>query len=253
MREKTDYSASDNLLRVLSLLGRRGRLRVTEASEELGVSTSAAHRYLTILRANDYASQRPGHPYEPGPALLALGLSRNSTRSLVQRIHPHLEWLSSELSETVHVIVMNGRDAQFVDSIESPQYLRIGSRVGVTLPATRTSGGKAILARLDEGTVRALHQDGVDSRGDSVDIDKLVDELAEVRRRGYGENYEESGQGIVALGMALVSKSGDPFAAVSVSVPSVRASPDLLTHILRCLAVATDRIHRELGEGGAHV
>src|SRR5580704_10569183 len=54
----------------------------------------------------------------------------------------------------------------------------------------------------------------------------LVSELRLVRDQGYAENIEESESGVCAIGLCLRDKTGDPVAALSVSAPSVRYTPD---------------------------
>jgi DNA-binding IclR family transcriptional regulator len=47
-----------------------------------------------------------------------------------------------------------------------------------------------------------------------------------VRDQGYAENIEESESGVCAVGLCLRDKTGDVVAALSVSAPSVRYTPD---------------------------
>jgi len=55
-----------------------------------------------------------------------------------------------------------------------------------------------------------------------VDADKLVDELADIRQRGFAFNDEEQIQGIRAVGAPIYDDKGTVLAAVSVSVPRGR-------------------------------
>ena len=54
----------------------------------------------------------------------------------------------------------------------------------------------------------------------------LVVELRLVRDQGYAENIEQSESGVCAIGLCVRDMAGDPVAALSVSAPSVRYTPD---------------------------
>jgi DNA-binding IclR family transcriptional regulator len=54
----------------------------------------------------------------------------------------------------------------------------------------------------------------------------LVNELRVVRDQGYAENIQESESGVCAIGLCVRDPAGDPVAALSVSAPSVRYTPD---------------------------
>jgi DNA-binding IclR family transcriptional regulator len=73
-----------------------------------------------------------------------------------------------------------GSDIQFIDSIESRQALRVGSRVGVRLAARLTSGGKALLADLPFEEVALLHPGlAADDRGKVADLLPALTETVE--------------------------------------------------------------------------
>ncbi|MDF1602122.1 IclR family transcriptional regulator C-terminal domain-containing protein [Nocardioides sp. YIM 152315] len=74
-------------------------------------------------------------------------------------MHPYLERLSSGLGETVHLGRLDGDTVSFVDAVESPRAVRVGSRLGKTMPAHCTSSGKALLTMLDEPAIRTLYPD----------------------------------------------------------------------------------------------
>ncbi|WP_255311288.1 helix-turn-helix domain-containing protein, partial [Streptomyces viridosporus] len=52
----------DNALKLLLLLRRNGRLRLSEAADHLGVARSTAHRLLATLRGRGFAVQGGEQP-----------------------------------------------------------------------------------------------------------------------------------------------------------------------------------------------
>jgi DNA-binding IclR family transcriptional regulator len=225
-------SSADNVLRLLVVLRERGRLRVAEAAELLSVTPPTAHRLLTTLKKHQFAEQDRQRSYLAGPRLIAaLSLHQDPASKLQTIGHPHLEELSRRTGETCHLITLEGNGIRFVDGVESRHALRVGSRVGLLLPAHTTSGGKVLLAPLPDSELLALYPERQTRMrdGSSRDITILRRELATVRRHGYALNLEASEQGVNAIGVPVtLAPSGRAVAAVVVACPSVRGAKQRL-------------------------
>jgi IclR family acetate operon transcriptional repressor len=74
----------------------------------------------------------------------------------------------------------------------------------------------------------------------------LVNELRLVRDQGYAENIEESESGVCAIGLCVRDKAGDPVAALSVSAPSVRYTPERSRAFLRELRSTVARAQTDI-------
>lgn len=218
--------SADNALQLLRALVERGSLRVTEAAELLGVVPSTAHRLLGTLCYRGFAvHERQGGTYLPGPAVSAITVFGNDPIGLRTRCRPVLERLRERTKESVSLLVLEGAEVHFVDSIEGPQSLRVASRLGMSLPAHCTSGGKALLALLGR---EELHERYPSSRlvgrsANSIRTRKLLEtELAEVRVRGYATNFEEGDAGIGGVGVAVADAHGRPLVSLAVAAPISR-------------------------------
>ncbi|MQA94379.1 MAG: helix-turn-helix domain-containing protein [Streptosporangiales bacterium] len=236
----------DNALRVLLLLGERPNLRLTDVSRHLGVASSTAHRLLAMLQYRGFVRQDgETRGYLPGPTLdgLALGvLRRLDVRTLAR---PVLERLKDELGETVHLGRLEGGDVHFIDSIESDRALRVGGRLGLSVPAHCTSSGKAMLATLPDERLHRLYSserlprltpNSIATRTD------LLKELAEVRRRGHATSDEESEEGVASISVALQPGRSTPL-AITASAPVSRMSAATRRHILTELEKAAEEIN----------
>ncbi len=222
----------DNALHLLQLIGERQALRVAEAAELLGVARSTAHRLLAALRRRGFVVQdRPNGAYRPGPALREIGLAA-VTRIDIRRIaRPVLEQLRDETRETVSLAVLEGATVRFVDGVESTRSVRVGNRTGVVRPAHTTAVGKAILAGLPDDELARIYPggelpaaaEGVAGEAAAHDLGALRAELADVRTQGWALNWEESTDGMCAVGVALVDAAGQPLAALGIAVPTSRA------------------------------
>lgn len=214
----------DHALQLLLLLQRSERLRVTDVAAELGVARSSAHRLLSMFRYRGFAVQHSDRSYGPGPVFHQAGLGARPPADIRAVARPHLEWLRQRLDETVHLVVLAGRNVAFIDSVEAAQALRVGTRAGATMPAHLTSGGKALLAELSLAELAAIFPEGPPpgSAMTATDIAGFHKALLAVRRRGYGVNTGESERGITAVGACVHDAAGRAVAAITVSAPSLR-------------------------------
>lgn len=214
----------DRALRLLVLLQQRGALRVQEAAEELGVAASTAHRLLSMLRVHEFAVQDSSRTYRPGPAMTTIAASPSRDAQLTTAAHRHLEDLARATGETVHLMVLEGTGARFIDGVEGTSALRVASRIGLTLPAHVTSGGKVLLAELTRDQLAELYPGRLPLTPDATgpELNPLIRELTAVRRRGYALNVEESEQGVNAIGAAVRDRTGRAIAGVVVAAPSLR-------------------------------
>lgn len=232
----------DNALRLLLLFETKPSIRLTDASNYLGVASSTAHRLMGMLLYRGFVRQNPAtRAYEPGQALSSIAFAIRRQVDIRTLARPVLEQLFEKTGETVHFARLERTDAQFIDAIESSRAVRVGSRQGLTLPANCTATGKAMLSRLNEEQLRALYPknelpgltgNSITSRAD------LETELDEVRRIGYATSREESEDGVTSVAVSIAGPSGTLY-GINVSVPAHRMSDKLrveLGEVLRASA-----------------
>lgn len=231
----------DNALRLLLLFAERPRIRLTEASAYLGVASSTAHRLLAMLQYRGFVRQdAASRAYEPGGALNTIASAMMRKVDVRARARPLLERLNAEFDETVHLGRLDGQMVNFLDSIESTRAVRVGSRVGRSLPAHCTSTGKAMLSRLSTDELRRLYpgdelvavtEKTISSRA------VLERELETTRRRGYAMSMQESEEGVASLAVPVTSPGGS-LLAVNVSLPTIRMSAATRSRIAKTLVEA---------------
>jgi DNA-binding IclR family transcriptional regulator len=224
----------DNALRLLLLVRERRAVRVAEAADHLGVARSTAHRLLTGLRYRGFLIQDSHRVYRPGPVFAAVGLAA-AAPDLRLLARPHLQEINAAVDETVHLLVLEGNGVRFVEGMEGTKALRVGTRVGVVLPAHCTAGGLVLLAALPSEEVTALYPRGLPTApGDAItELPALRRRLRTVRRAGYGTNSGESERGISAVAVPVSDPDGHTIASLAIAMPSARCprtrAPELAT------------------------
>ena len=234
----------DSALLLATLLQQEGAMRVTDVAARLEVSVSTAHRLLGMLVYRDFAEQLPDRRYAAGPVLRRGPVQQASVTTLREVALPHLRRLVDAVGETANVMVLAGSDVRFVATVESDQVLRVGDRTGRTLPAHLSSGGKAVLATLDDAAVAAV-LDALDGTA----VAQVVRELRAIRRRGFAVNDQGTEAGLTAVGVAVPPAGGFTGAALSLAAPTVRYSRDRLPFWAAALSEAAGAIARDLDSG----
>ncbi len=246
------YIASiDHALRLLLMLKGQPRIRVADAADALGVARSTAHRVLGMLVFRGFAVQDPGsRAYRAGPVLVEVGMGALAQLDVRQRARPYLERVAVSTGETTSLQILDGTLARFVDSVESVSAVRVGSRVGVSLPAHVASGGKAMLACMSDQALQILYPS--DDLGPALtpatvtSRSALLEELATVREQGYAVNHGQSATGLIAIGAAIRGSDGVPVAAVTTAAPVTRVSPAKVVQIAQALRDAAREIEQQL-------
>ena len=267
MRETTGSAASrqdgpayllhsvDHALQLLLLFRNKPSLRVSEVADHLSIARSTAHRLLSMLVHRQFAEQDAAtRAYRPGPRLVEIGLAAVGALDLRARLRPFLCDMAASTGETVSVLVLEHDMVHFIDSIESQQAVRVGSRLGARMPAHSTSAGKAILAALAPDEVLGIYpaERLVTLTGQTlVTRAKLLDELDEVRAAGFATNFEESEIGLAAVGMALLDADKQPVAAVTVAAPLQRMNDEYVRYIAAQLAPIAAAATADLRFSGA--
>jgi DNA-binding IclR family transcriptional regulator len=115
------------------------------------------------------------------------------------------------------------------------------SAVGRRFPAYGTGVGKMLLADLPAVELDALYPPGKPllpiTKKTITDAAAFRRELALTHARGYALDCEESTPGLCCIAAPVYGKDGDMVAVISVSVPSVRFTPER-RHDLRLLVQA---------------
>jgi DNA-binding IclR family transcriptional regulator len=240
----------DNALRLLLLLERDGQVRVSDAADALGVALSTAHRLLAMLEHHGFARQDPAtRAYLAGPALVRVGLSAVRDLELRNVAHPYLEALRDETGETTEAAVLRGPEVVLIDAVEAPTALRVAAPAGRTMWAHCTSVGKAILAALPPEDLDRHYPDevlpGMTPRS-ITERDRLVSELAQIRRSGHAVSQEESDEGVGSVAVAVLGEDR-PLGAIGALFPTSRSSERQIARIVQALKATAEDLAAALG------
>lgn len=223
--------------RSVAILGaiEAGARTFTSIAEATGLTRSTAHRLLRALEDHGFVLQVEGHGYALGPRLLDLATTATRLLPLRDIARPALESLAAGTGESAQLYVRDGQRRVCIDAVESDRELRTIVDVGASLPLTRGSGGKALVAW---GPVHDLEVDA-----------RLARELRTVRQRGWADSVGEREEGVASVSAPVFGPGGAVLASVSVSGPASRVGVQRATRYAPAVVEAAREIERALGVG----
>jgi IclR family transcriptional regulator, KDG regulon repressor len=237
------------LLDLLATTPRGQSLR--QLSESFGLSRSTTHRLVSALMSGGLVTLCPEtRRYRLGIKLLELSAALLDSMDIQEQARPFMQHLSEASRETVHLGVLDGFEVMFIGHIESSESLRMSGRIGRRTPAHSSSLGKAILAWTDEAALqRYLSRSplAAQTARTITDPEQLLRALEEVRARGYATDEEENRVGIRCVGAPVRDHTGRVIAAISVSGPSFRFTPERAGEVAVHLQDAAAGISERMG------
>jgi DNA-binding IclR family transcriptional regulator len=226
------------VLDVLDVLDRRGAITLAELARETGAAKSTLHRACALMGERGWLARdaRSGS-IELGPRVAWLARATPAA-ALTAGFHAVARRLLARHNETTCLIVREGRECVFIAKEETSHAVRLVTAVGSRLPAFAAAAGRVMLADLPEAEVVSLYEgcELVTPTGRRLaGVQELLALLREARRRGYGENLDETALGLHCIA-APVGPTGRVSAAITLCVPSGRMNaerkrqmiPDLL-------------------------
>ncbi|WP_407315541.1 IclR family transcriptional regulator [Pseudomonas sp. nanlin1] len=189
-----------------------------------GLPRSTVQRLVDALVLEQLLEVRGAGGVCLGPALMRL--AARSHIDITQVARPFLEDLSARTGETSVLVHASGTDLMILQSVISPQELRVAPSSGNFLKVFASSGGKVLLAYQEDSAVRTLLANEMRAlTPNTLGLEPLIEQLAEVRRDGFAYDREEHSPGVAAVGIGVQTSQGHY--AVSTVGPSWRIESNL--------------------------
>lgn len=252
--DKTDGSGgvgagSQTLMRGLDLIEAVSHevLTLSELAQQLDLTKSTTHRLLSALVDRGYLAFTPRSGYRLGPKLLLLGTLAQAQADLVHVARPYLEQLSASTEDTVHLGILDGDAALYLDKVPGRRRITISSRVGDRQPLTSTGLGKALM--LDHKADYWTERFKADQAAGAPKADRKV---WHERMQGYAAvgrafDLEENEDQIRCVAAPIRNAAAQIVGAISVSSAAQYMSDDRMTALSDEVRDVAGQISRELG------
>lgn len=201
-------------------------LTLAQAARESGLKTPTAHRILSSLCEHGLLTQHGAQKqYFLGRLVYELGLAANTHFDLRRLCHPVLVRLARATEDTVFLTTRSDRDSVVIERKEGSYPIKVLTQmVGERRPLGSTVAGVALLAALpdDEADdVIAKNRPRLGRYG-KLSEKVLCDMIGRARHLGYALNDGDLIPGVTGVGVAIPTRLGTPYAALSVVAVSPR-------------------------------
>lgn len=226
------------------------RQTLTEVAERAGLTRAGARRILLTLQTLGYV-HHDGRLFQLTPRMLDLGFAYLSSLPFWNLAEPVMEALVAEVKESCSAAVLDGTDIVYVLRVPTQKIMRINLGVGSRLPAYCTSMGRMLLAGLPESELRQRLQDSqpvARTQATVVDIDQLMDRIAQVREQGWSLVDQELEEGLISMAAPIKDRQGQTLAALNISGQANRSNAQVMQDtMLGPLLSASQTISRMVG------
>ncbi len=215
------------------------------------IPKSSLHALLTVMTDRGYVEFDPERrTYELGIRTWEIGQAWRSQRDLIRKALPEMQRVVDAVNETVQLAVLDGIENVYLAKVDCSHPLRLQSEVGKRLYAHATGLGKVLLAARDDDDLHARFRHGPFPVVATSPIRSLADLLvavARVRRLGFAVDDQEYTPGLRCVAVPVYDIDNQVIAALSASVPLMRANDALFEAALRQISLASIAISRALG------
>lgn len=191
-------------------------------ARDLDLPRSSVYHIVNVCVGKGFVTYLPdAKGYILGPQAFELASAQARHEPLERVSRPVMKPIAADLGIAVHLGILRGANTVYLlkerpDGGDEPELV---TDIGVLLPAHLTANGRAILAQLDDGQLKALFS----RPGDFVrrtprgprSLSELRAELKTVRQQGWAEEIELVAAGLRSIGVAIFDGHGHPLAALS--------------------------------------
>lgn len=230
---------------VLESLIDHENISVGELSQITELGKSTTHRILSTLKQLRYVDQDPkSNNYFATIKMFELG-NKVANKIPIRKIaRPHIENLFLQSNETINLGILDNNSILYLDKIVAKEPLRIELDIGIKVPAYCSALGKILTAY---NSMHIEQFEYVKYTENTIGSDsEFKEELEKVKNQGYAVDNEEYIKGLYCIAVPVLSPENNAVASVSISMPAVRFSIDLIDHYISILKECTLNIEKNL-------
>jgi DNA-binding IclR family transcriptional regulator len=190
-----------------------------------GLHPSTAFRILASLSEHGLVERTENGHYQLGVKLLQLGSRVQGRLDIRREARSILEWLRSEINETVNLIVQEGDEVVYVERVTASRMMRVEQAIGGHMPLHVTAVGKLFLAEGGaEACLEYAERTGLKpcTPHSITESTALWRTVKNALQQSYALDDEEAELGVGCIGVPVRDSTNRMVAGISVSAPIER-------------------------------
>ena len=243
----------DRAINIIEFIGKQstGEAGLRELSAAMKLHKTTTHRIAHVLESRGLLRRGlDSNRYRLGLHLYDLGCQALDHVNIREEARPLMTRVAFDVGETVHLAVLDRAEVLYIERVEAQRSLTMGSKLGARNPVYCTALGKAILAYSPDMEVeQILAACRMEARTKNTFTSALAlkRELERIRDRGYAIDDEEIEDGIRCVSAPILNLAGRAVAAISVSGPSSRITPNRFELIGMAVLKAAQELSAQIG------
>jgi DNA-binding IclR family transcriptional regulator len=199
--------------------------RLADLARTVELPKATVYRILTTLEGRGYLDRAPDGSYRLAKKLFDMQRSVSVEQVLNRVAQPVMERLVVSCKETVNLGILDAGEVVVINTVESPQAVRMSSKIGNRRHLHSTALGKCFLAGLPEKEfLRLIRMKGLPKLTPhtlTLKADVVV-EIARVRKQGWAMDNQENEMEGRCIGAPVFGPDGRVVGALSISGPVFR-------------------------------
>jgi DNA-binding IclR family transcriptional regulator len=223
------------------------RLSLKQLAESTGLPQSTTYRLASELVAWGGLERVDGGGYQIGLRLWEIGSLAVRGESLREIALPFMQDLYDATRENVHLAILDGTEALYIEKITGRGAAKVVSRRGGRLPLHATGVGKVLLAYGPEELLAEILANGLKryTAHTIVMPGHLRRALTKIRREGVAFANEEMSMGSVSVASPILASPAEAIAALAVVVRASRTDLRRLAPAVQTTANSLSRIAQQ--------
>ena len=212
---------------------------LTELAEATDLSPSTALRLISTLEHHNFLFRdQTDMKYYLGFRLAQISNISFNNMDVCRLGHPLLKILNEKYNETVCINIVRRDKRICIYEIESTYTLRSVYGVGTSLPLTRGSAGKVLMAYMSDAHITKL-------LAEDPFVSPIV--LQEIREAGYAVSDSDHQKGVVSISAPIFNAKGKACAAIMLAGPGIRLVEPIIKNIIPEVVKTAKKISELLG------
>jgi IclR family KDG regulon transcriptional repressor len=235
-----------------TIRGSQSGMPLTDLARAAGIPKPTAYRILATLESRGHLERNEAGRYRITRKFFDLQSKDSEEQLLLREAQPVMERLAGSCRETLNLGILDAGEVVVVSTIESPQSIRMSSKIGNRRHLHSTALGKVLLSGLpDKELQRLVRLKGLPRLTPYTLVTKqaLLAEISQVRRQGFALDNEENEPGGRCIGAPILGPGGRVIAALSISAPVFRMDLVRAQSLVGDLTAACQSVTRAIATG----